>query len=522
MKANISITKKLSSYVIVRIIFMSWVGFCLIYFYRPLRELDFFWRILIGKAYVENPGISEYGLHTWSVVDVNPEWKTTQPLGEILLYLIYKVGGLELISLTMLAIWLLIVIQIYRRLLKYIQRDSILDGTNNSILLILSMLAIFLLIPFIQERPQTFVLLIFALISHRLISDLGTVSRGSSITTLSMIAFAVHIHPAWIVLYSSFAATLMFTILKYVFRKAERHFIRQLVREKWVPIIFMVGIPVLVILGPARGAYFERLIAISEAGFKNISEWQPLSDTGKSDVLIGGYMCFAILICHLTWKIKNSFREKVLWSCIMVVLLLPPFVSARFVPFSILLTIAFISVWIEPHKNIKQKFTNKRASIVGIQALKNNPLSAFEFLPFIFLISALLLSAYDSTGATKDFYKSAPIELIRTMKSDSKIFVINGPNEGGFIHFFGDGNLIPFIDGRADRYRPSAINDLDFILKSEQESGTLLNSQKFERATELLVAKSLNFEPARATGFRLVCEDKNFLRFSRESAPSCG
>ena len=147
------------------VFYICFSGLVGLYLYRPMKELDFFWRIILGESLTSNTKTESNSLPTWGNYD--GDWKTTQPLGEVLLSIMYKFGGLELVSIGRIAVWTYFAWWIYQQLL--IQKRSQEIGLFTQLIItIYALTNVFLFLPFIQERPQTIFLVLLVIVGRNL------------------------------------------------------------------------------------------------------------------------------------------------------------------------------------------------------------------------------------------------------------------------------------------------------------------------------------------------------------------
>lgn len=499
--------------------FISFIGFLLIFFYRPIAELDFFWRALIGRSYLIERGVPDYGLRTWSSESIYEHWSTTQPLGEVLLFLIYEIGGLELLALVRLLIWIFIVWAIYVNVLR---TDFIMPLTviQRSCLITLTSLGICLLVPFIQERPQTFILLILAFLGPYLARGVIDSRRKLSYPAISLVIMSIGLHPSWVILY----IMMVLPNLKTIFLRFKEESASIIHTSKVIPypkIFLLISIPTLPFFGPSGLNYYSNLLEIARAGNESISEWQPLLEFGNLNWLSFAYpiFCFLFLIfLFLIYQIKQGY-----WLLYvgLTLTLLTPYLSIRFMPFAILIVMSYLSgLLLTSNTNKYNVGHNKNFSSV-VSSKQDRRVVVIMLIPIVFAMISFCHSATKALDAYKHFLEIAPIRIIKSMGELGAVRVINGPNEGGYIHFFGGDNVSPMFDGRADRNRPSSLDELARILNSARDANQLLTTNRYSAATDILTPQDSDLIPAAYTGFRFICAENGYRWYSRNAEAEC-
>lgn len=499
--------KRLRPNTLFHIVYICFIGFMSLYIYRPMRELDFFWRIILGDSLISNSEIASNNLSTWG--DYDNVWKTTQPMGEILLSRIYKLGGLELISVSRIIVWIFFVCWVYRLLFtqKGFQKVSMY---MQFMITIYGLTSVFLLLPFIQERPQTILLILLAIVGSNLAEVFMNSVANVKTSTWLILAVSVWVHPAWVIIYS----LAFFHIAKCAFERK---------KKKLREYVLLLVIPVLPILGPSGANYYLNLIEISRLGRLFISEWQPLWKMNLSQPILFLFGIQLVLIILLSFGLAKtlSSTEHILFLAFLFLLQIFAAVSLRNLPIAIILSISWLGVVIVFNNKRTDEFENLNLenTVQKVSNIENVP-NIFKAIPLFFLLFSLSISIGHSFKATEDFTKVAPIKIIESMSKLRIAKVINSSNEGGYLHYFGGVTVFPFIDGRIDRYNISQIDSLDSLFSSE--TGTKdLKRKEFNQATEILIPRDKPFRPVPKSGFRFVCQENGYLWFSRQSDASC-
>lgn len=504
---------------IYQVIYISIISFTLNFFYRSLSDFDFFWRILIGGSYLQEIKPESYGLLTWSSDNNFNDWVTTQPLGEILLFLLFRFGGLELVSVVRLFLWGVIVLSIFFTLLKR-KRFLLLKFRYKFCLFNIAWLGSLLVIPFIQERPQTFVLMILAVIGPIIYRTPRNWTNNEKISIFVLVSISVFIHPAWLVLY----ALLCMSYLKCLLPKKQFSFrewlydTKRRLRSYEIPLVLFI--PVLPFFGPSGFNYYDNIVSISQAGSKFYSEWQPLWRFEGRNLLLMLYFLFCLLYLILINISKWRMRQRLFITASSLILLLFPFLSARLLPFSILCSIIYLntllnSIFIaelESSSNAKNSLQLSGPSVA---------VSLISLIPILFFCFSLSNALRNTSNATEDFISKNPIRIIQSMRTLGSSFVINGPNEGALIHYFGGQDVVPLFDGRSDRYKSKAIKEIAKIMSSNAEGNELVKTEEFDVATDILIPQSSLFRPNPQTGFRFVCQENGYLWFTRRTSAMC-
>jgi hypothetical protein len=504
---------------IYQMIYISIIGFTLNFFYRPLPDLDFFWRILIGNSYLQEIKPESYGLLTWSSDNNFGDWVTTQPLGEILLFLLFRFGGLELVSGVRLLLWGVIVFCIFFTLLRR-KRFLHLKFRYKFCLFNIASLGSLLVIPFIQERPQTFVLMILSVIGPTIFRAPRSWTKNERISIFVLVAISVFIHPAWLVLYALLCVSYLRCLLpgKPISFQEWIYSIKTQFRIHDVPLALFI--PALPIFGPSGFNYYHNLGSISQAGSKFYSEWQPLWRFEGRNWLLFFYMLFCFLYLILINIRKLRRIQRLFISISSLILLLLPFLSARLLPFSILCSIIYLDTLLsgifiddlELSPNVKDSAQLGRPPVA---------VTLISLIPILFFCLSLSNALKITSNATEDFISKNPIRIIESMRTLGSSRVINGPNEGALLHYFGGQDVVPLFDGRSDRYKSGALTEIAKIVSSNAQGNELVKTEEFDVATDILIPQSSLFRPRPETGFRFVCQENGYLWFTRSISAKC-
>ncbi|MEY4573688.1 MAG: hypothetical protein RLZ10_2990 [Bacteroidota bacterium] len=504
---------------IYQVIYISIIGFALIFFYRPLSELDFFWRILIGNSYLQEIKPESYGLLTWSSENNFGDWVTTQPLGEILLFLLFRFGGLELVSVVRLFLWCVIVFCIFLTLLRK-DRFLFLKFRYKFCLFNIASLGSLLVIPFIQERPQTFVLMILAVIGPLIFRAPRGWTKNERVLIFVLVAISVFIHPSWLVLYALLCVSYLKCLLPrkpFSFREWIYN-IKTQFRIHDIPLVLFI--PVLPIFGPSGFNYYHNIGSISRAGSKFYSEWQPLWRFEGRNLLLVLYFLFCLLYLVLI-NIKRLRRIQHLFITVSSLsLLLFPFLSARLLPFSILCSIIYLNTLLSSILIDDLELSSSAKDLLHLSR-PSVAVSLICLIPILFFCLSLSNALRITSNATEDYISKNPIRIIESMRTLGSSLVINGPNEGALIHYFGGQDVVPLFDGRSDRYKSGAIKEIAKIMSSNAQGNDLVKTEEFDVATDILIPQSSLFRPSPETGFRFVCQENGYLWFTRKISAKC-
>jgi hypothetical protein len=511
---------KISFYLpIYQVIFISIIGLTLNFFYRSLSDLDFFWRILIGKSYFQEIKPESYGLLTWSSDNNFGDWVTTQPLGEILLFLLFRFGGLELVSGVRLLLWCVIVFCIFLTLLRK-NRFLPLKFRYKFCLFNIALFGSLLVIPFIQERPQTFVLMILSVIGPIIFRTPKYWTNNQRISIFVSIAISVFIHPSWLVLYALLCLSYLLCLIPkkpFSFREWIYENKRQF---RSYEIFLVLFIPALPIFGPSGFNYYNNILSISQAGSEFYSEWQPLWKFEERNWLLFIYFLFCLLYFILINISRSRWLQRLLITASSIFLLLLPFVSARLLPFSILCSIIYLNTLLNSIfiVDLDSSFNTKDSPQLFRPSVA---VSVISLIPIVFFCLSLSNALRSTSNATEDFISKNPIRIIESMRTLGSSYVINGPNEGALIHYFGGSDVVPLFDGRSDRYKPEALTEIAKIVSSNTEGNELVKTEEFGVATDLLIPQSSLFRPNQESGFRFVCQENGYLWFTRRISAKC-
>lgn len=489
------------------VFFLCFSGFVGLYSYRPMKELDFFWRIMLGDSLISNGDIEVDNLATWGNFDV--DWRTTQPLGEIVLSVIYRLGGLELISASRIVVWFFVVWMVYRLLLNQNWFQEV-NAYTQLTLTIYGLTCVYLLLPFIQERPQTILLIFLTITAPNLVETLMNSKASIRVSTWLILSISVFIHPAWLVIY----VFIFFHIVRNVFQHQKNGL-------KECTLLLLV--PALPLFGPSGVNYYLNLIEISRLGRSYISEWQPLWKMDLSQPVLLFFFCQFLLVLILAIELARrlSPKKSLVFIVLLIALQIFAVLAVRDLPIAIILSIALFSVVLNLHQSETFEFNkhNLQTTFQKFSSIEKIP-TCLRLIPIVFLILTLASSVFQSLRASEDFSKIAPLVILQSMKDLGSAKVVNSSNEGGYIHYFAGASAQPFIDGRIDRYTRDQLNLLDKLFSSESGSKEL-RSAELEDATEILVQRENPLRPEAESGFRFICQENGYLWFSRQSAAIC-
>lgn len=488
------------------VFYICFSGLVGLYLYRPMKELDFFWRIILGESLTSNVKIESNGLPTWGNYDGN--WKTTQPLGEVLLSNMYKFGGLELVSIGRIAVWTYVAWWIFRKLL--IQKRSQEFGFFTQLIItIYALTSVFLFLPFIQERPQTIFLILLAFTGHNLIEIYINSRAQIKATTWLTLSIAAFIHPGWVIIY---------TFILFHFGRSA--FQRKKIRLK--EYVVLIVIPVLPILGPSGVNYYSNLIEISRLGRLFISEWQPLwrMDMSQPVLFLFGIQLFLVIFLGFHVSKNLPINKLILFFMLLTSLQAFAILAVRNIPISMILSISLLSVVINSPKNNLDEFENLGSyTTQKFSNIERIP-TFLKAIPMVLFALSLSVSIKHSFKATEDFTKVAPLKIIQAMSNLGTVRVLNSSNEGGYLHYFGGTSVYPFIDGRIDRYDRKQLDLLDLLFSSRAGANELVRVE-FKDATEILIPIDAPLRPNQGSGFRFICQENGYVWYSRQIYASC-
>ena len=488
------------------VFYICFSGFVGLYLYRPMKELDFFWRIIVGESLTSKTKIESSNLSTWGNYD--GDWKTTQPLGEVLLSFTYKIGGLELVSISRVAVWTFVVWWVYRLLIVQQGSQKIRFYTQLK-LTIYGLTSVFLFLPFIQERPQTIFLILLVITGRNLIEIYINSRAKVKATTWSILSIAVFIHPGWVIIYTF----ILFHFARSAFQRK---------RIKSAEYVLFLAIPVLPILGPSGVNYYSNLIEISRLGRLFISEWQPLWKMDMSQPVLFLFGIQLFLAIFLGFDVAKNLppNKLILFFILLISLQAFAILAVRNVPISIILSILLLSVVITSSKDNLDEFDNLGSyTTKRFSNIEGTP-TFLKAIPLVLFAISLSVSIKHSFKATEDFTKVAPLKIIQAMSNLGAVRVLNSSNEGGYLHYFGGTSVYPFIDGRIDRYDRNQLDLLDLLFSSKTGTNELVRVE-FKDATDILIPIDNLLRPVQESGFRFICQENGYLWYSRHIYASC-
>lgn len=475
------------------------------FFYRTLYEPDYFWHVAVGKQLISGEGMGEGLLGTWGIAD--QDWRSTQPLAEIVMHFVHSRGGLTLVAILRLSFWIFLAVWLYLNLIA-----GMLDSLRNHIKYLLIVLACVITLfsaSLVQERPQTISLLFLILLSKRLIKlGLQDVTKPDFLL-VTLIGLWTLFHPMWIVAY---LIILLATGCRW------RELTTAKFKDRLLWIVSLALIPLIPIFGPSGERYYLHLYAISSRGRRYISEWQPIWEVPglSTPIILGSFLLIFLCFYVIAHQVHDYGKWQRFFLLLSIIFIFALFISAaRNLSVALVLCVAIIGVQLESRAALDLQLEAARER--DYWDLKSSPVPVRLFLIFIPIV-ALITSLSQASRATQDLEASMPLKIFRALsESDSKIFIFNSPNDAGFVRYFSGESAVPILDGRIDRYDPDLQYQVNkFLSEGVMSPGTF--SFIVGKATGFFLRDDSPAVRALARqGWRVKWRDKGYLWISRNS-----
>lgn len=474
----------------------------IVFLFRDNYELDFFWHILIGKDILENFRFSGDPAWTWAPADKN--WVTTQPLSEVIMYLLWTLGGPILISLLRLVLFLYLMLSIYVHIFRQCNY-SLKSGLGKLSLFLLLTTSSTLLLGFIQERPNSITLLLTFFVGREISKILSFPSKPNFLSLFLIFTFWPFLHGGWLL-------SLFAVLFAFIFRSYIENRVQVKTQDLRIPILLSVWPFLLTLLTPAKSSYFPIALEIAELGRNFITEWQSMfSANDKLSSVV--FLVYLIVLVNLLWKYKREEQklgnyQTVYFRLILsLILAMTAVYSIRNIPLVILLTLPLIY---EKRDKVSESVAIRQKELFTLSVRKMNR------IPVLGLVAAITWSATQSANALIIDDEKRPLKIYEqlvTLDSNRKFF--NSSNEGGELLFFGRGRVKVFLDGRIDRYSIELHEQIwNFLEKGDDL--TSFQRRFFSCSTDLLVKNDLPIVSELGKfGFVLQARDGQFSWFSR-------
>lgn len=443
----------------------------------PVRELDSYWHVRLGGWFVETGNFSGDPGWTWGPhID---SWVSTQPASEVLMYLMWRVGGWPAIAAMRLILGLVlfsIVAMVARRAIPADLRDSVTVSRLRALLALI----LFICVPLIQERPQTLTFLFLVPVGLWLARLLDT-GHWPSWWALPMIIWAWSlVHGGALLAVGALGLAACARILVAADRRDE---MRRHLKSGALPVALAVIAPM---LSPAGLHYYPTVLAISRAGSAFISEW---TAPALVDSLLWPLLMMLSVFTACWWKILTAGvrgqERQALLAEIITVLGLVWFGGslARNVLPAALLLVALSS------RSVLRAFgPGKLQHWESTAGLK-----IYQWVLLWITVAGTALSTLPAaaSAAPVDASKYPTAVFSGLAHSEGIRYVFNDYNLGGMLHTQTRPEVLPSLDGRSDRYGEKIVDDVDTV--GEMTTGWQGVYNQWAQATDAIIESKLPF-----------------------------
>ena len=485
------------------------VIFCISLSPKTLQN-DTFYTIKIGEHIIENKGIDMKDPFSWhkDLEYTYPHW-----LYDVIIYLIYSIGGMVGIYISTCFFSAILGITIYKTNSKLVN--------NKVVSFIITIGAMYMLRDYIAARAQLVTFILFALqvyFMEQLVNK-SKKSYGIGLIVISILIANLHVAvwPFMFILYLPYIAEYVITIIE---EKMNKKIGKELKEGYKIILTKRTGVKYLIIvmiicaftgfLTPLGTTPYTYLVKTMQGNTtQNISEHLPMTLINCAEILC----VFIIFISLLTFTdVKIRLADLFMLGGLIVLMLYSKRQSTMFVIICSIILNKLV------YDFIKKESENIDEKLVG----------AFTTLFGGFMISALvlILSLYCVKNKIKAKYideKAYPVEMsefILQYFDENNINIddvrlYNEYNYGSYLLYRG----IPvFIDSRCDLYAPEYNGGrdifMDFIKSSNLDIWFEDIFKKYDITHVILYKDSkmnMIIQDAKLDGYNLLKEDNNFV-----------
>lgn len=421
---------------------------------------DTFWHIKTGEYIFLNREVPTRDVFSWYGSENDLRWINHEWLSDLLIYSVYRTGGMQaVVSGASLMAGLLFYL---------IYRFALLRCRHSAVSLAIAFIGICGLAPYICPRPQVLsycLLLVFAMI----------LEKKKWFWTIPLLILGINLHGGFYPMY-------ILVAVYYAWRE----------KPLLIPFLLMAALvnpygwsmityPFLV----QRGIYFH----------KYIGEWNP-TQIGSIDNAYYLFCYIALLISVFNQKLK---REDAVFSLLLAVQSLA---ASRHMVFLFLLVFPILSPY------IAERFSQISFNAGG-KAFRRT-LNAGAIAIFSLLLYMCVADIKESGPQIK--YDQYPEKAVAFIKQNNITRLGNMYNEGGFLIYHG---IDTFIDGRADIFSPIYNKTelfLDYAKFNSLETDYIEFIRKY-RLEKLLIKKTTPIYMALKNNdrFKTIYEDDKFV-----------
>ena len=476
---------------------------------------DTFYTIKIGEHIIESGGIDMLDPFSWHQ---NLEYTYPHWLYDVMIYLIYQIGGMTGIYISTCLFAIILGITLFFTNIKL--------GKNKVISFVITIGAMYMLRDYIAARAQLVTFILFVLEILCIEQYLNTRKKRYAIGLIIISILVANLHvavwPFMFVLYLPYIAEYItatieeFTAKKYgkEVKQGEKILIERKTKTKWLIVIMIISI-LAGFLTPLGTTPYTYLIKTMQGNTtQNINEHLPLTLINNTDII-----CALIIFLALLIFTNSKIRLSDLFMLAGLTLLM--FYSKRqctmFIIIGSIILNKILYQWMEKCiSDIDEKMINSLVT---------------KFGTFMMIAIVIILSLYFIKPKLKAEYideKTYPVEMsdfILNYFEENNINIqdvrlYNEYNYGSYLLYR---DIPVFIDSRADLYSPEFNEGVDVFTDFINSSnlGVYFEDifEKYDITHVILYKNSkinMIIENANLDGYKLLKADKKFVFYEIE------
>ena len=488
---------------------ISIIIFCLSLAPKTLQN-DTFYTIKIGEHIIQNGEIDMMDPFSWheGLKYTYPHW-----LYDIIIYLIYSLGGMIGIYISTGILSVILGISLYKVNSKL--------AKSKIVSFILTIISMYMIRDYIAARAQlvTFILFVIQIFLMEELINTSKKRYGVGLIIISILIANLHVAvwPFTFVLYLPYIAEYIFAILEEFVAKKYNKEVKQgekiLIIKKDGTKLLIITMLICILTGlltPLGATPYTYLIKTMQGTTtQNINEHQPMTLINNTDIICA----IIVLLATLTFtKAKIRVSDLFMIGGLTLLMLYSKRQSTIFILVGSIILNRLIYYWLQScDKDMENKLIDTLMSKFGITLLSI----------FILILSIYMYSPKIGTQYVDE--KAYPVEMsdfiINYFKEEgidlSEVRIYNEYNYGSYLLYRG----IPvFIDSRADLYDPK-FNEgkdifMDFINSSNLNTYFEDIFEKYDITHVILYKDSkinMIIENAKLKGYKLLKEDESFV-----------
>ena len=483
--------------------------FCISLTPKTLQN-DTFYTIKIGEHIIENKGIDMMDPFSWheDLEYTYPHW-----LYDVIIYIIYSVGGMAGIYISTCIFSAILGITIYKTNSKLVK--------NKVVSFVITIGAMYMLKDYIAARAQlvTFILFVLQIYLMEQLANTSKKRYGIGLIIISILIANLHVAvwPFMFILYLPYIAEYIIIIIE---TKTAKKYGKELKKGYKISLTKRDGVKYLIIvmiicvltgfLTPLGTTPYTYLIKTMQGNTtQNISEHLPMTLINCAEVLC----VLIIFIALLTFTdIKIRLVDLFMLGGLILLMLYSKRQSTMFVLMCSIILNRLVYEFIKKEgKDVDERLINVFTTLFGG-----------------FMVTALIiiLSLYFIKGKTKSKYideKSYPVEMSEFIlqyfdENNIKIEDVRLYNEYNYGSYLLYKGIPVFIDSRCDLYAPEYNGGrdifMDFINSSSLNTWFEDIFKKYDITHVILYKDSkmnMIIRDAKLEGYNLLKEDDNFV-----------